>query len=63
MTDQFLKIFETAQKLKQVMLKKKLTRAKAKCPHCEHGILYGTLNGHKNHLHMKCSSCPIVLME
>ena len=63
----FLKNMETtirdATKLKKVMLKKGLKRAKAKCPECE-GYIYGVLAGPKNHLHFVCvGSCKRRMME
>lgn len=61
--NEFLKIFETADKLKKVMQKKNLRVAKCKCPHCENGYIYGSLNGKKDHLYMKCDSCTVALME
>lgn len=50
-------------KLKKVMLKRGITRAKAKCEVCE-GYLHGALLGRKQHLHMHCDgSCKSVFME
>ena len=54
---------ETAQKLKAVMKRQNLRKAKAKCPRCE-GYIWGTLNGKKDHLHMRCDGpCKMFLME
>lgn len=61
--DKMLDVVETGMKLKKVMQKKNITYAKCKCPHCEHGFIYGRLLGKKNHLHMKCDGCDVTLME
>lgn len=59
----FTKTLEMGMKLKKVMLKRGITRAKAKCEACE-GYLHGALAGKKNHLHMRCDgSCKAVFME
>lgn len=50
-------------KLKRSMLKRGLTRAKAKCELCT-GHLHGRLAGPKNHLHMYCDgTCNATMME
>lgn len=64
-TVQFGKVLETGMKLKKVMLKKGLERARAKCPFCD-GMLWGKLNKNRGalHLHMKCDgTCGTVMME
>jgi hypothetical protein len=61
--ENFTKVLDMATKLKKVMLKRGLTTAKARCDLCE-GYLYGTLAGHKNHLHMRCDGpCKSFFME
>jgi len=65
--DEFLKhmerVLEMATKLKAAMVKRGLTRAKAKCKICD-GYLQGTLVGRKQHLHMHCDGpCKAVMME
>lgn len=59
-------IMSTAGKLKTVMLKKGLTRARCKCPRegCW-GIIHGSLNGKKSHIHMGCDNpaCYMRMME
>lgn len=58
-----LSTMQDAIKLKKAMQKKGLRKAKAKCPQCE-GYLYGTLNGHKDHIHIRCTgSCKRQMME
>jgi hypothetical protein len=59
----FGKILETGMKLKKIMLGKRITAARAKCPFCETGHLHGRLAGHKNHLHMVCDGCDAAMME
>ena len=63
MFEQASKLINTAIKFKKVMNAKNLWKAKTKCPFCDGGMLYGTLNGPKKHLHMKCNKCNIVYME
>jgi len=59
----FQKPLDMATKLKKVMLKRGVTRAKAKCEACE-GYLHGTLLGKKQHLHMHCDGpCKAIFME
>lgn len=59
----FQQVATMASKLKKVMLKRGITRAKAKCEMCE-GYLQGALAGPKNHLHMRCDgSCKAFFME
>lgn len=61
----FSKVIETGTKMKKVMQKKKLKRAKANCPHCKKGMLHGMLAGRKEHLHMYCdnSDCGVRFIE
>lgn len=56
-------ILEAGMKLKKVMKSKGLRRAKAKCPFCADGFLWGTLNGRRDHLHMACDKCDARMME
>jgi hypothetical protein len=65
--DDFIKIMRTtmrdAAKLKQVMIKKNLYAAKAKCPECE-GYLMGTRSRYNGHIHMHCTGpCGRRMME
>jgi len=65
--DEFLKhmerVLEMGTKLKAAMVKRGLTRAKAKCQICD-GHLQGALVGRKQHLHMHCDGpCKAVMME
>lgn len=68
--DRFKAIIERAMKLKKVMLKKGLKRAKAKCPEegCS-GHLNGILAPNRRskdgyHIHMRCDgTCNTVFME
>lgn len=65
--DAFLKkmeqVFDMGAKLKKVMLKRGITRAKARCELCD-GYLQGALVGRKNHLHMRCDgTCGSMMME
>lgn len=58
-----LSLMDDGLKMKKIMLSKGLRQAKAKCPKCE-GYLYATLNGSKNHVHIKCTgSCKRSMME
>lgn len=75
--DTLTKIINTAAKLKKVMLKKNLRRARAKCPFCAlrddvpegKGYLHGALAPQRRspvgfHLHMKCDGpCKTMYME
>lgn len=56
--------FTTAAKMKRRMLAKRLTRARAKCPHCAGGELNAAISGTRNHISIRCSTpgC-VVLME
>jgi ssDNA-binding Zn-finger/Zn-ribbon topoisomerase 1 len=52
-----------AVKLKAVMVKKNLYRAKAKCPECE-GHLVGTRSKYNGHISMICTGpCKRQMME
>lgn len=57
------KTFELATKLKKAMLKKKLRRARARCPDCPDKFLHGTINGKRDHLHMSCDCRKYTMME
>ena len=52
-----------AVKLKKVMKKKGIRRARAVCPECG-GILHGVLAGKRDHLHVHCDGpCKRAMME
>lgn len=57
------KVMNLAIKMKKVMLKKGLRRARAVCPDCPDKYLNGTLNGSKDHLHMVCDCRKYSMME
>lgn len=58
-----LSTMRDAVKLKKVMVKKNLYRAKAKCPECE-GHLIGTRSKYNGHMHMICTGpCKRQMME
>lgn len=69
---QFELVLETGMKLKQVMVAKKLTYAKAKCPKCQgaeslHGrLVTGLAAGRHRHgggaFRMWCDTCPDIRM-
>lgn len=66
MTD-FAKVIETtirdAGKLRKVMERRGLRRAKAKCPECG-GWLHGRIAPNNGHLHMRCDGpCGRVMMQ
>ncbi|MFA6966093.1 hypothetical protein [Bosea sp. (in: a-proteobacteria)] len=52
-------------KLKRVMQKRGLRRARAKCPRCGFETLQGALVGRRDHLRMWCDTpdCPMEMME
>lgn len=54
--DKILERVKTALKIKKIMLKKNLTRARCKCPHCQDGMINATLAGPKKHIHARCST-------
>jgi hypothetical protein len=56
------KVLDMGVKLKAAMIKRGLTRAKAKCKLCD-GHLHGVLVGRKQHLHMRCDGCSAIMME
>lgn len=59
-----LLVFDTMIKFKKVMLKKGLTRARAKCPKPDcSGMLHGALLGPKKHMHFHCDTCDMKGME
>lgn len=61
--DFFATTVRDAFKLKKVMLKRGLRRARAKCPECE-GMLHAVLAGKRNHIHFNCDGpCNRSLME
>lgn len=52
-----------AGKLKQVMLKKGITAARAPCPECD-GEMQGRLAGQRNHMRFWCTgTCNRKMME
>ena len=52
-----------AMKMKKVMLRRKLTTARAHCPDCD-GMLHAGLAGSKNHIRFMCDgTCGKNLME
>lgn len=51
---QFSDWLGTAMKMKARMQEKSLRAARAKCPHCDGGIISATLNG--DHIHARCST-------
>jgi hypothetical protein len=57
------KVLDLAMKLKKVMLKKGLRRAKAPCPDCPGKYLNGTLNGKRDHMHFCCDCRKLSMME
>lgn len=57
------KIIEAAVKLKTVMQRRKITRARAPCPFCKTGFLHGVLAGPKQHIHMSCDACDVAMMQ
>ncbi|HEX9429613.1 MAG TPA: hypothetical protein VF944_04480 [Candidatus Bathyarchaeia archaeon] len=57
------KVLDLAFKLKKVMLKRGLRRAKAPCPDCEGKFLNGTLNGSRDHMHFVCDCRKLSMME
>ncbi len=56
-------ILVKAHAFKKALQKRGLTRGKAKCPFCADGHWHGTLNGPRQHLHMRCDGCDIYTME
>jgi len=62
-SDDIDKVLATAAKFKKVMQKKKIRRARTKCPRCG-DWLNGVLSGRKDHIHMFCTGkCGMNLME
>ncbi len=57
------KTMELASKLKRVMQKKSLRRARAVCPDCPDKFLNGTLNGRRDHMHFVCDCRKYSMME
>jgi hypothetical protein len=57
------KVMDLASKLKAVMQRKKLRRARAKCPDCPGKFLNGTLNGPRDHMHFVCDCRKLSMME
>jgi hypothetical protein len=60
--DQIKIVLPFAAKLKAVMLNRKLQIARTNCPKCD-GIVRASLQGKKNHIHLKCEKCDVMLME
>jgi hypothetical protein len=66
----FQNVISAAEKLKKVMVKKNLSRAKAKCPMCDgflHGVLSNSLSrsrSSRQHFAMSCDvTCKAWMME
>ena len=57
------RVLDLAMKLKKVMLKRGLRRAKANCPDCPGKFLNGTLNGPRDHIHFVCDCRKLSTME
>lgn len=57
------KVLDLATKLKKVMQKRKLRRAKAPCPDCEGKFLQGALVGPKDHMRFQCDCRKLSMME
>ena len=58
-----VEVMETAAKFKKVMNKKKLFRAKTKCPRCG-SWLHASIARYNNHIHMSCEGkCGMSMME
>ena len=66
-SDEFMtainKTFELGMKLKKVMMKKGLRRARAKCPDCPDKYLHGSINGPRDHMHFGCDCKKYFMME
>ncbi len=61
--NRFTTIIYKAQIMKMNMEKKKLTRAKSKCPFCN-GHWYAVLAEPKKHIHLHCDgNCKTMLMS
>lgn len=62
---QLTDILSSAVKMKKVMKKRGIRRAKAECPHCKRGLLHAMLEGRKEHLYMYCdnSDCGVRFIE
>ena len=62
-SERMLETLKKSGTMKQNMLAKGLTRAKAKCPYCS-GYWQAALCGYKKHMHMACDGdCGSALME
>lgn len=58
-----VEVLDTAGKLKKMMIRKRLTRARCVCPRCG-GMIQAALHGSRQHLHMACEGrCGMQLME
>jgi len=57
------KTMNLATKMKKVMMKKGLRRARAECPDCPGKWLNGTINGNRDHLHFTCDCRKYSMME
>lgn len=63
LTERMKETLKKSSVMKKNMIKKGLTRAKAKCPYCS-GHWQAALCGHKKHMHMACDGgCKTMLME
>ena len=63
LVDGMMETFRIAAKLKRVMLKKNLRKAKAPCPKCPDKFVNGTINGPRDHLHFRCDCGKMIMME
>ncbi len=56
-------VIRTASKLKKVMLKRGLKRARCECPRCG-SFIWARIAGPRNHIHMSCEGqCGMSMME
>lgn len=60
---QFRDVIDTAVKLKKVMKKKGLSRARCICPRCGKHI-HASISSYNGHMHMACEGqCGMAMME
>lgn len=53
---------EVATKMRKIMERKKISRARAKCPRCGKGFVHAVLVGPKKHMHMQCDTTNCLMM-
>lgn len=63
LSDPIMKTLKLAMKLKRVMLKKNLRKAKAVCPNCPDKFINGALSGPRDHIRFHCDCRKMQLME